>query len=131
MKPDSFKSQLQAVLTAYYEDVKGVHGASSCPKTKIVKCRLEEQEDAGTTTKDGADKEDRTRSRSASRQRCRGCPPRQRCRGCSPRQGCSCCSPAGGEEPVPVPALAESAPNPAGKAGGRGGKETKGCCLLN
>jgi hypothetical protein len=36
MKPDSFKSQLQAALTTYYEDIKGVLGASGCPKTKIV-----------------------------------------------------------------------------------------------
>ena len=34
MKPDSFKLQLlQIVLTAYYEDIYGVQGASSCPKT--------------------------------------------------------------------------------------------------
>ena len=37
MKPDSFKSQLQATLTTYYEDIKGVLGARGCPKTKIVK----------------------------------------------------------------------------------------------
>ncbi len=37
MKPDSFKLQLQAVLTSYYEDIKGVHGASCCHKTRIVK----------------------------------------------------------------------------------------------
>ena len=42
MKPDSFKSQLQAVLTAYYEDIKGVQGASGCPKTKIVKHQFED-----------------------------------------------------------------------------------------
>ena len=33
MKPDSFKSQLQTVLTAYYDDINGVQGASGCPKT--------------------------------------------------------------------------------------------------
>ena len=33
LKPDSFKSQLQTVLTAYYEDINGVQGASGCPKT--------------------------------------------------------------------------------------------------
>jgi hypothetical protein len=37
MKPNSFKSQLQATLTTYYEDIKGVLGARGCPKTKIVK----------------------------------------------------------------------------------------------
>ena len=31
MKPDSFKSQLQAVMTAFYEDIEGVQGASGCP----------------------------------------------------------------------------------------------------
>jgi hypothetical protein len=54
MKPDSFKLQLQAVLTAYYEDIKGVQGASCCTKTKIVKQLCEDQEDAGTTPKDEA-----------------------------------------------------------------------------
>jgi hypothetical protein len=34
MKPDSFKQQLQAVLTAYYEDIKGVQRLH---QTKIVK----------------------------------------------------------------------------------------------
>ncbi len=58
MKPDSFKSQLQAVLTAYYEDIKGVQGASCYPKTKIVKRRFKDQEDAGTTPKDEAGIED-------------------------------------------------------------------------
>ena len=52
MKPDSFKSQLQAVLTAFYVDIKGVQGASCCPKTKMVKRQFENQEDAGTTPKD-------------------------------------------------------------------------------
>ncbi len=37
MKPDSFKLQLQAVLTTYYKDIKGVQGASCCHKTRIVK----------------------------------------------------------------------------------------------
>ena len=37
MKPDSFKLQLQAVLTTYCEDIKGVQGASGGDKTRIVK----------------------------------------------------------------------------------------------
>jgi hypothetical protein len=45
MKPDSFKSQLQAVLTTYYEDIKGVQGGSGCHKTRIVKHRFEDQGD--------------------------------------------------------------------------------------
>jgi hypothetical protein len=46
--------------------------------------------------------------------------------GCCPRWHCSSCSPAGGEEPAAAPAVAESAPSQARKAGGRGGKKTKG-----
>jgi hypothetical protein len=49
MKPDSFRLQVQTVLTAYYDDIKGVQGASGCPKTKVVKCKLEDQEDTRTT----------------------------------------------------------------------------------
>jgi hypothetical protein len=48
MKPDSVKLQLQAVLTHYYEDIKGVQGASGCHKTRIVnlvKPRFKAQED--------------------------------------------------------------------------------------
>ncbi len=36
MKPDTFKLQLQTVLTAYYEDIKLVVSASSCTKSKVV-----------------------------------------------------------------------------------------------
>jgi hypothetical protein len=46
MKPDSFKLQLQAVLTAFYEDIKGVQGASGCPKIKVIKRRFADQEEA-------------------------------------------------------------------------------------
>ena len=56
MKPDSFKSQLQAVLTTYYDDIKGVQGGSGCHKTRIVKRRFEDQEDdAGNEGADAAD----------------------------------------------------------------------------
>ncbi len=47
MNPDSFTLQLQTALTAYYEDMKGVQGASGCPKPKVVKRKFEDQEDAG------------------------------------------------------------------------------------
>ncbi len=43
--PDSFKLQLQTVLTAYYEDINGIQDASGCPKTKVVKRKFEDQED--------------------------------------------------------------------------------------
>ena len=46
MNTDSFTSQLQTTLTAYYEDIKGVQGASGCPKPKVVKRKFEDQEDA-------------------------------------------------------------------------------------
>ena len=45
MKPDSFKLQLQAVLTAFYEDIKGVQGASGCPKIKVIKRRFADQDE--------------------------------------------------------------------------------------
>ena len=45
MKPDSFTSQLQTVLTACYEDIMGIHGASGCTKAKVVKRKFEDQED--------------------------------------------------------------------------------------
>ncbi len=42
MKPDSFKLQLQAVLTTYDKDIKGVQGASGCHRTRIVKRQFED-----------------------------------------------------------------------------------------
>ena len=45
MKPDAFLSQLQNVLTAYYEDIKAVVSASGCNKSKVVKRKLEDQDD--------------------------------------------------------------------------------------
>jgi hypothetical protein len=54
MAPDSFKTQLQAVLTSYYEDVKGIQGASGCPKPKFVKRRFEDPEDAESKPEDDA-----------------------------------------------------------------------------
>ena len=54
MTPDAFKSQLQVALTTYYVDIMGVHGASGCPKPKIIKRRFEDQDDAGTTPDEDA-----------------------------------------------------------------------------
>jgi hypothetical protein len=56
MKADSFKSQLQAALTTYYKDIKGVQGSSCCHKTRIVKHQLEDQED--NTCNEGTDAAD-------------------------------------------------------------------------
>ena len=47
MKPDAFPSQLQNVLTAYYEEIKGVVSASCCNKSKLVKRKFEDQDDTG------------------------------------------------------------------------------------
>jgi hypothetical protein len=55
-EPDFFKLQLQAVLTTYYKDIKGVQGASGCHKTRIVKRRFKAQE--GDTSNKGADAAD-------------------------------------------------------------------------
>jgi hypothetical protein len=54
MKPDCIKEQVQTVLTPYCKDIKGVHGASSCPKTKVVKHKFEDQGDTGTTQHEDA-----------------------------------------------------------------------------
>ena len=45
MIPDLFTSQLQAVLTAFYEDIMGVQGASGCAKAKVIKRKFEDQVD--------------------------------------------------------------------------------------
>jgi hypothetical protein len=42
MTADSFKTQLQPVLTADYEDIKGIQGGSCCAKPKIVENRFED-----------------------------------------------------------------------------------------
>ena len=47
MKPDSFRSQFQAVLITYYEDIKEVKGASGCTKAKGVKRRFQDVNEAG------------------------------------------------------------------------------------
>jgi hypothetical protein len=87
MKPDSFKSQLQAVLTAFYVDIKGVQGASCCPKTKMVKRQFENQEDAGTTPQDETGIDDAGGAASApAAGAASGCSPRRRGGACS----CTC-----------------------------------------
>jgi hypothetical protein len=87
MKPDSFKSQLQAVLTAFYEDIKGVQGASCCPKTKMVKRQFEDQEDAGTTPQDETGIDDAGGAAAApAAGAASGCSPRLRGGACS----CTC-----------------------------------------
>ena len=58
MKPDSFKSQLQAVLTTYYEDIKGILGASGCSKPKVVKRKFEDQADNAGNEDAAADQAD-------------------------------------------------------------------------
>jgi len=48
MMPDAFRvrSQLQTVLTAYYEDIKGVVSASGCTKPTVVKRKFADEEAA-------------------------------------------------------------------------------------
>ena len=45
MTPDAFRTQLQTVLTAYYEDIKGIVCASGCTKSKVVKRKFEDHDD--------------------------------------------------------------------------------------
>ena len=47
MKPDNFRSQFQAVLTTYYEDIKEVLGASGCTKGKSMKRRFQDANEDG------------------------------------------------------------------------------------
>jgi hypothetical protein len=54
MTPDSFKTQLQAVLTTYYEDIKGIQGARGCPMPKFVMRRFEDPQNAEPTPEDCA-----------------------------------------------------------------------------
>ena len=54
MKPESFRLQLQNVLTAYYEDIKGVASASGCPKAKVIKRKFEDQDDSVLAPAGGA-----------------------------------------------------------------------------
>ncbi len=87
IKPDSSKSQLQVVLTAYYEDIKGVQGASCCPKIKIVKRLFEDQKDADEDA--GSEGEAAAAAAAAAatgRMRGSGCCPRR------PGGTCTCCA---------------------------------------
>ncbi len=93
MNPDSSKLQLQATLTTYYEDIKGVQGASGCHKNRIVKRRFEDQED--DTGNEGADAADAAavpaqRSSQAQRQRLRRGRRQKRGGACS---SCTCFQP--------------------------------------
>jgi hypothetical protein len=54
MTSDSFMAQLQAVLTSYYEDIKGIKGASGCPTPWFVKCLFEDPQNAIQTPEDCA-----------------------------------------------------------------------------
>jgi hypothetical protein len=105
MKPDAFMSQLQAVLTTYFEDIKGVHGASGCPKPKIVKRRFEDPDDAGSTQDEDAGND--------------AAPPLAAAAG--PAEGAAAAAAVGEAAAAEVPAQAASL---AGKAG-RGGKKAK------
>ena len=93
--------------TQIYEDIKWVQSASG--KTKIVKCRFKDQEDAGTTPEDENGIEGASGAAAA------------------PAAGAAeAAPPACGEEP-PVAAAAAAAaaaasPSPLGKAGGKGRK---------
>ena len=86
---------MQAVLTAFYEDIKGVQGGSGCPKTKILKRLFKDQEDAEQRRKDEAGIEDASGAAAA------------------PASGAAAAAPpAGGEEPAAAPAFAEPVPSP-------------------
>ncbi len=52
MTLDSFKTQLQTVLTAYYEDIKGIQGTSGCSMPKFVKHQFKDPKNAKPTPED-------------------------------------------------------------------------------
>ena len=122
MNPDAFMSQLQAVLSTYFEDIKGVHGASGCPKPKIVKRRYVDPDDAGATPDEDA-VNDATAPLDAAAAQAEGA-----AAAAAPAGGeaaAAAAAPAGGEAAAAlVPAAAAS---PAEKAG-RGGKKAKNNC---
>ena len=81
--------------TQNYENIKWVQGASV--KTKIVKCRFQDQEDAGTTPEDENSIEVAGGAAAAA----------------TPAAGAAeAAPPAGGEETAAAPAFAEPAPSP-------------------
>jgi hypothetical protein len=91
--------------TPNYKDIKGVQGAGG--KTKIVKLRFQDQEDAGTTPEDENGIEGAGGGAAA------------------PAAGAAeAAPPAGGEQPAAAAAAAAPAatvaPSPSGKAAGRG-----------
>ncbi len=118
---------MQAVLTAYYEDIKGFRAPEVSPRPKL-------------SSSDSRTKRMSVRTKRFRRQNkaqglglhhdrgLRLYSSSSNCLGCSScpllRQGSSS-SPAGGEEPAAVLAVAESAFSPAGKAGVLGGKNKK------
>ncbi len=101
MKPDSFNLQLQAVLTTYYKDIKGVQGASSCHMTRIIKRQFKDQE--------------------ATREQTQRTPPP--CRSSGPPRCNASAGAAGAGSSREAPAAPASAPSPVGKVGAQGAKK--------
>ena len=104
MKPDSFKLQLQAVLTAFKRTSRGLKRQWS-PQDQ--------------------DRQVLIRGPRGRRNNALGRDLHWRRRSAVSRR-CSCCPPAGGEEPAAAPVFAEPAPSPVVQAAGRGGKRPKG-----
>ena len=105
MKPDSFKWQLQAVLIAYYLDIKGILCASGCSKPKVVKCKFEDQEDNAGNEDAAVDQAD-----VATPQHAASSLPQASAAAAAPAEG------GGGDE-----GAAAAAASPPGKASGGGG----------
>ncbi len=109
MMPDVLRSQLQTVLTAYYEDIKGVVSvsASGCTKSKIIKRKFEDQEDTERAADSDADAADAAATTAAT-----------------PLDGCAAAA-SGGEEPPLAPSPGAK-PGKQRRAGGGGaGKNAK------
>ncbi len=109
---------MQAVLTVYYNDIQGGVGL----KVKIVKSLLWDLEDTRTMPKDKANIEDSGRAATTTA----ACAAEV----ASP-SGVAEAAPLPVERSLQLPLLLLNQRGPAGKAGGLGGKKTKGRCKLN
>ncbi len=104
MKPDSFKLQLQAVLTAFKRTSRG-----------FKRQRWPQDQDRQALIRGPRGHQNIARGRDLHQRRRR-----------AGSRRCSCCPPACGEEPAAAPVFAEPAPSPVVQAAGRGGKRPKG-----
>ena len=118
MKPDAFRSQLQTVLTTYFEEIKGVMSASGCPKSKVVKRKFEDQDDADADADAAA-----AGVPAAAAGVPAAAPPAEAhpATPATPPDGVAAGIAAGGEEPPAAPSQSGAGKGGRGKGGGKAG----------